>query len=71
MCIHLRAVCVCSEDMNDVTDNAKNFGDPLDARYIACARSVSGNVGLLLRNSYVVSYKFELVLFLGNAFVPR
>ena len=69
-CVHVRAVCVCSESMNDVTDNAKNyFGDPLDAKYIACARSE--NVGLLLRNSYVVSYKFELVLFLGNAFVPR
>ena len=41
MCIHVRAVCVCSESMNDVTDNAKNnFGDPLDAKYIACARSV-------------------------------
>ena len=58
--------------MNNVTDNAKNnFRDPLDAMYIACARSVSENVGLLLKNSYVVSYKFELVLFLGNAFVPR
>ena len=72
MCIHVRAVCVCSESMNDVTDNAKNnFGDPLDATYIACARSVSGNDGLLLRNAYVISYNFELVLFLGNAFVPR
>ena len=31
MCIHVRAVCVCSESMNDVTDNVKNnFGDPLD-----------------------------------------
>ena len=57
--------------MNDVTDNAKNnFGDPLDAMYIACARSVSENVGLLLRNLYVVSYKFDLVLFRGNAFCP-
>ncbi|KAI0236390.1 Neuralized-like protein 4 [Lamellibrachia satsuma] len=37
--------------MNDVTDNAKNnFGDPLDAMYIACARSVSENVGLRLKN---------------------
>ena len=67
----MRVVYVCSESMNDVTDNAKNnFGDPLDAMYIACARSVSENVGLLLRNSYVVSYKFELVLFRGNAFCP-
>ena len=49
--------------MNDVTDNAKNnFGDPLDAMYIACARSVSENVGLLLKNSYVVSDNFDLVL---------
>ena len=24
MCVHVRAVCVCSESMNDVTDNAKN-----------------------------------------------
>ena len=72
MCIHVRAVCVRSESMNDVTDNAKNiFWDPLDAMYIACARSVSENFGLLLRNLYVVSYKFELVLFLGNSFVPR
>ena len=72
MCIHVRAVCVCSEYMNDVTEIAKNsFGDPLDSMYIVCARSVSENVGLLLWNSYVVSYKFELVLFLGNAFVPR
>ena len=31
VCVHVRAVCVCSESMNDVTDNAKhNFGDPLD-----------------------------------------
>ena len=65
-------MCVCSESMNDVNDNAKNnFGDPLDAKYIACARSVSENVGLLLRNSHVVNYKFGLVLFRGNAFVPR
>ena len=72
MSIHVLAVCACSESMNDVTDNAKNnFGYPLDAMYIACARSVSENVGLLLRNSYVASYKFELVLFLGNVFVPR
>ena len=28
-CIYVRVVCVCSESMNDVTDNAKNnFGDP-------------------------------------------
>ena len=65
----MRVVCVCSESMNDVTDNAKNnFGDPLAAMYIASARLVSENVGLLLRNSFVVSYKFELVLFRGNAF---
>ena len=52
----------CSESMNDVTDNAKNnFGDPLDAMYIACARPVSENVGLLLKTSYVVSDNFDLV----------
>ena len=45
MCIHVRAVCACSESINDVTDNAKNnFGDPLDARYVACARSESENL---------------------------
>ena len=62
-------MCVCSESMNDVTVNAKNnFGEPLDAMCnIACA----GSVGLLLKNSYVVSHNFDLVLFLGNAFVPR
>ena len=38
------------------------------AMYIACARSVSENVGLLLKNSNVVSDNFDLVLFLGNAF---
>ena len=56
-----------------VTVNAKNnFGDTLDAMYnIACARSVSENAGLLLKNSYVVSDNVDLVLFLGNAFVPR
>ena len=70
--IHVRAECVCSESMNDVTDNAKkSLGDPLDAMYIACARSVSENVGLVLRNSYVVNYKFVFILFLGSAFVPR
>ena len=59
MCIHVLAVCVCSESMNDVTDNAKNnFGNPLDAMYIACARSVSEND----------SDNFD---FLGNAFSPR
>ena len=63
--------CVCSESMNDIIDNAKNnFGDPLDAMYIACARSVSENVGLLLKNSYVVSNNYDLVLCLGNVFVP-
>ena len=73
VCVHVRAVCVCSESMKDVTVNGKNnFGDKLDAMYnIACARSVSENVGLLLKNSYVVSDNFDLVLFLGNAFVPR
>ena len=72
MCVHVRAVRVCSESMNDVTDNAKtNFGDPLDAMYIACARSVSENVGLLLKNSYMVSDNFDLLSFLGNAFVLR
>ena len=71
MRVHVRAVC--SESMNNVTVNAKNnFGDTLDAMYnIACARSVYENVGLLLKNSYVVSDNFDLVLFLGNAFVPR
>ena len=61
------------KSIKDVTVNAKNnFGDTLDAMYnIACARSVSENVGLLLKNSYVVSGNFDLVLFLGNAFVPR
>ena len=24
MCVHVRAVCRCSESINDVTDNAKN-----------------------------------------------
>ena len=52
----------CSESMNDVTDNAKNnFGDPLDAMYITCARPVSENVRLLLKTSYVVSDNFDLV----------
>ena len=55
VCVHVRAVC--SESIKDVTVKAKNnFGDTLDAMYnIACARSVSENVGLLLKNSYVVS----------------
>ena len=67
MCVHMRAVCVCSESMNDVTDNAKhNFWDPLKAKYIACARSVSENVGLLLRNSYIVNDNFDLLSFLSN-----
>ena len=53
---------MCNESMNDVTDNAKNnFGDALDAMYIACSRSVSENVGLLLKTSYVVSDNFDLV----------
>ena len=70
VCVHVRAVC--SESIKDVTVNAKNnFGGTLDAMYIACARSVSENVGLLLKNSYVVNDNFDLVLFLGNAFVPR
>ena len=58
--------------MKDVTVNAKNnVGDTLDAMYnIACARSVSENVGLL-KNSYVVSDNFDLVLFLGNGFVQH
>ena len=65
-------MCVCSESMNDVTDNAKNnFGDPLNSKYIACARSVSEDVGLLLKNSYIVSDNFYLLSFLCNAFVPR
>ena len=66
------SLCVCSESINDVTDNAKNnFGDPLNYKYIACARSVSENVGLLLKNSYKVSDSVYLLSFLGNAFVPR
>ena len=71
MCVHVRAVC--SESIKDVTVKVKNnFGDTLDAMYnIACARSVSENVGLLLKNSYVVSDNFDLVWFLGNAFVSR
>ena len=70
-CVHVRAVC--SESIKDVTVNGKNnFGDTLDAKYnIACARSVPEHVGLLLKYSYVVSDNFDLVLFLGNAFVPR
>ena len=29
VCVHVRAECVCSESMNDVTDNPKNtFGIP-------------------------------------------
>ena len=72
VCARARAcvrACVCVY----VTVNAKkNFGDTLDAKYnIACARSVSENVCLLLKYSYVVSGNFDLVLFLGNAFVPR
>ena len=41
-----------------VTVNAKNnFGDTLEATYnIACARSVSDNVDLLLKYSYVVEF---------------
>ena len=38
---------------------------------VACARSVSENVGLLLKTSYVISDNFELVVFFGSAFVPR
>ena len=65
-------MCVCSESMNDVTGNAKNnFGDLLNSKYIACARSVSENVGLLLKNSYMLTDSFYLLSFLGNAFVPR
>ena len=72
VCLHVRAVCVCSESMKDVTDNAKhNFGDPLDAKYIACARSVFENVGMLLKNSYIISDNCDLLSFLSNAFVPR
>ena len=72
MCVHVRVVYVCSESMNVVTDNAKNnFGDPLDAMYVACARSVSENVGLLLKNSYLVSDNFDILSFLDNSFVPR
>ena len=73
VCTRACAVCVCCESMNDVIVNSKNnFGDTLDAMYnIACARSVSENVGLLLKNSYVVSDNSDLVLFLGNVFVPR
>ena len=72
MCVHVRAVCVCSKSMTDVTDNAKhNFGDPLNAKYIACARSVYENVRLLLKNSYIMSNNCDLLSFLSNAFVPR
>ena len=73
-----RACCVraCSESISDVIVNAKNnFGDPLDVMCnIVCARSVPENVGLQLKNVYIatsLNYKFELVLFLGSAFVPR
>ena len=63
------ALALCSEYMNDVTDNAKNnFGDPWTPFIISCARSVSENVGMLLKNSYVVSDNFELVLFFDKAF---
>ena len=60
MCVYARV---------HITVNAKNnFGDTLDAMYdIDCARSVCQNVGLLLKNSYVVSDNFDLALFLGNA----
>ena len=55
MYIQVRAMYVYSETMNDVTNNAKNnFGDTLDAMYIACARSVSENFGLLLKNKLQV-----------------
>ena len=71
--VHVRAMCVCSKFVNEFTVNANNnFGDTLDAMYnIACARTVSENVVLLLKNSYVESNNFDLVLFFGNAFVPR
>ena len=73
VCVHVRGVWVCSEYMNNVTVNAKNnFWGSLDAMYnISCAISMSDNVGLLLKNSYVVSENVYLALFLGNAFVPR
>ena len=68
----MRAVCVYSESMNNVTVNAKNnFGEPLDAIYIACARPASENIGLLLKNPNLVSDNVDLVLFISNAFVPR
>ena len=71
-CVRGVCVCVCSESMNDVTDNAKhNFGDPLNAKYIACAKSVYENVVLLLKKSYIISDNCDLLSFLSNAFVPR
>ena len=67
VCVHVRAEC--RESIKDVTVNAKNNFGGYAGYNIVCARSVSENVGLLLKNSYVVSGNFDLVLFLGNAFV--
>ena len=72
MCVHVRAVCMCSESMNNITDNAKNnFGDPLDTMYIACARSVSENVGFVLKNLYIVSDNFDLCVVSWQCLFPR
>ena len=64
VCTRACGARVLFEYMKDVIDNAKhNFGDPLDAKYIACARSVSENVGLLLKTSYIVSDNVDLLKF--------
>ena len=65
-------VCVCACVLACVRACARARVCVCDAMHnIACARSVSENVGLLLKYSYVVSENVYLVLFLGNAFVPR
>ena len=57
-CVRRACVRACVHACVYVTVNAKNnFGDTLEAMYnIACARSVSANVGLLLKYSYVVEF---------------
>ena len=43
MCVHVGAVRVCSESMNDVTDNAKNnFGDPWTPCISLCSWASAG-----------------------------
>ena len=65
-------VCVCVRACLRACVHARARVCVCDAMHnIACARSVSENVGLLLKYSYVVSENVYLVLFLGNAFVPR